>query len=112
MDDETRALTLDGRVHLWLPAAMAQKSFGPVAAELYYLRIRLAAGAYDTPPMLSQVALNGVSVEQAVPVGDVQMINGQEVEAVRVGTGDGTPNQELVLREAPVQELSFRLFHL
>ena len=110
VDDDTRALTFDGRVRLWLPAAMAQKSLGPVEAQLYYLRIRLAAGAYDAPPMLSQVALNGVALEQAVPVGDVQMINGQEVEAVRIGTGDGTPNQELTLRAAPVQESCFQLF--
>ena len=110
VDDGTRALTLDGRVCLQLPTEMAKKRLGPVTTELYYLRIRFEMGTYDAPPMLLQVALNGVMAEQAVPVGIFMAVDSQEVEAVLLGSGDGTPHQELRLREAPAQEPSFQLF--
>jgi predicted phage baseplate assembly protein len=110
VEDGTRALTLDGRVRLQLPAEMAKKRLGPVTTELYYLRIRFAMGTYDAPPLLMQVVFNGVMAEQAVPVGNFITIHGQEVEADLLESGDGTPHQELRLCEAPAQESSLQLF--
>jgi predicted phage baseplate assembly protein len=110
VDDGTRALTLDGRVRLQLPAEMAKKRLDPVAAELYYLRIRFAMGTYDAPPMLQQVALNGVMAEQAQEVEAVPLGSGDGTPHQELRLGDGTPHQELRLREAPVQASSLQLF--
>jgi hypothetical protein len=65
--DDTRALTLDGIVELNLPPSTAAVALGPVAAQLFWVRCRLVAGAYDAPPVLVDVAPNGVVTEQAVP---------------------------------------------
>lgn len=113
VDDETRALTLDGRVRIRLPAVMTKpKEHSGLCTDLYYLRVRFEAGAYDAPPVLRNLALNGVAAEQAVSVGTMQTINGQKVEAVLLDTGDGAPDQELRLPLAPAQESSFQLFTL
>jgi predicted phage baseplate assembly protein len=109
VEDGTRAFTLDGRVRLRLPAEMAKKSLGAVTAELYYLRIRFEAGAYDAPPMLRTLSLNGVAAEQATPVGTGHIINGQGTEAVVLGVGTGFPHQALALPLAPVQESSCQI---
>jgi baseplate J-like protein len=66
VEDDTSAFTLDGRVLLTLPALMASKIIG--RRESFYLRCRFEAGAYDAPPQLSGVALNGAMAEQAVPL--------------------------------------------
>jgi len=66
VEDDTAAFTLDGRVLLRLPAAMEKKIIG--RRESFYLRCRFEAGAYDAPPLLSAVALNGALAEQAVPL--------------------------------------------
>lgn len=68
VDDDTRNFTLDGQVVFKIPAPMARKSLGQVGAELYYLRCRFEAGDFDAPPMLGNVAMNGVRAEQSVPV--------------------------------------------
>ena len=66
VEDDTAAFTLDGRVLLTLPAALEKKIIG--RRESFYLRCRFEAGAYDAPPQLSAVALNGALGEQAVPL--------------------------------------------
>ena len=63
--DETRALTLDGHVQLVAPEAMGPVDDG--GAQRFQLRARFAQGAYDEPPLLRDVALNGVGAEQSVP---------------------------------------------
>ena len=112
VEDETRALTLDGRVRFRLPVEMAQPAAGAGTLDLssYYLRVRFEAGAYDAPPVVRSLALNGVAAEQAVAVGPQQLIAGQSISAVSLGAGDGRPHQELSLPAAPVQASSFRLF--
>lgn len=65
VEDNTRSFTLDGSVVFEIPGAMAQDN----TTKLYYLRCRFAAGAYDAAPILTNVALNGIPVEQAVPAG-------------------------------------------
>jgi hypothetical protein len=66
VEDDTSAFTLDGRVLLKLPAAMDQKIIG--RRKSFYLRCRFEAGAYDAPPQLAAVALNGAMSEQAAPL--------------------------------------------
>ena len=113
VDDETRALTLDGRVRVYLSVEMAKPSQNRgLNPSLYYLRVRFEAGSYDAPPLLRNVAANAVAAEQAVPVGTLQMIGGKDVEAVLLDASNGAPNQEFTLPEAPVQESSFQLFTL
>jgi predicted phage baseplate assembly protein len=112
VEDGTRAFTLDGRVILHLPRAMATP--GPdldfLSDRLYYVRVRFEAGAYDAPPRLRNATLNGVAAEQAISVGDIDRIEGHEVAAAHLGTGNGRPRQELTVPRAPVQASSFELF--
>lgn len=69
--DDTRALTLNGRVLLNLPAPMSAMSIGKISQPLYYVRARLVRGAYDASPQVRHCAVNGMFVEQATPVGVV-----------------------------------------
>jgi hypothetical protein len=88
VDDDTRALTLDGGVTVLLPVAM--QSFGkPGEAPTYYLRARLAAGAYDAPPQLVGVVVNAVDVEQAVPVNQAYAVRPGVVAGGTVPTDPG-----------------------
>lgn len=110
MIDETRALTLNGPIHIRPPAGMAKETIGQIGEELYYLRGRFEAGSYDAPPMLQNVATNGLAAEQAVAVGALQTFGDWDLEAALVGESNGAPNQEFTLREAPVLESSLQLF--
>lgn len=112
VDDDTRALTLDGRVRVSIPAAMTkpQGAQGSLAPDFYYLRVRFEAGAYDAPPVLRNMALNGVAAEQSVTVGPRRLIGSEEVSAVSLGAGDGRPSQQLVLPSVAAEAESFRLF--
>ena len=65
--DDTRTLTLDGTLRFVLPSAMKAVALGEAEKELYYLRCRLAHGAYDYAPRIAEVGLNSVEVEQATP---------------------------------------------
>jgi hypothetical protein len=65
--DDTRSFTLDGGVDVKVTAAMLAASIGEVEEPLYYLRCRFAAGAYDAPPKLQSLLMNGVVAEQAIP---------------------------------------------
>jgi hypothetical protein len=63
--DETRALTLDGVMELWLPAALESQELAGGEA-LYYLRCRLSSGAYDRPPRLVGILPNAVFAHQVI----------------------------------------------
>lgn len=65
--DDTRSLTLDGIIELNLPPTMTQTKLGSVPEPLFYIRARLVHGTYDAPPVLVDLAPNGVRAEQAVP---------------------------------------------
>src|SRR5262245_3250779 len=67
VDDETRSLTLNGRVLIKPSAPMAQGQIGQVKLPLYYLRVRIAAGSYDAPPALHHLDVNALLAEQATP---------------------------------------------
>jgi predicted phage baseplate assembly protein len=64
--DETRALTLDGRIRLRPPVAMTPGGEDGMDAALWYVRCRLADGAWDRAPELSDLSLNAVAAVQAV----------------------------------------------
>ncbi len=98
--DDTRSLTLDGRVLATLSGAVRGRA-GAVKTELFYLRCRLAAGAWDDAPRLAGfgLAVNGVRAEQAK-------------EVAFTDQGNGAPFQQLALPEAPVADaiLAFESF--
>jgi hypothetical protein len=66
--DDTRSLTLDGIVEVNVPTTIIRTTLGEVTTNLFYLRGTLTSGAYDAPPLLVDIAPNGVFAEQAVPV--------------------------------------------
>lgn len=110
--DESRALTLSGRVVVTLPGAMARARVGAVETELYYLRCRVVAGAYDAAPELAHVTVNGVLAEQAVlPRSRTIPVPAEPgVGAEVLGEGTAEPDQEVRVTEPAVLESSFRLF--
>jgi hypothetical protein len=67
VDDQTRSFTLDGIVRVTVPGDMAPTALGAVAAPRFYLRCRLAAGAYDAAPALIDLTMNAILTEQAAP---------------------------------------------
>lgn len=67
--DDTRSLTLDGLVEVNLPASITKTVLGLTnPATLYYLRARLASGAYDAPVVLTRVQPNAVAAVQRIPL--------------------------------------------
>jgi hypothetical protein len=64
--DDTRSLTLDGLVEVNLPASVTPTVLGTVTAPLTYLRVRLAAGAFDAPVMLAGVQPCAVAAAQRI----------------------------------------------
>jgi predicted phage baseplate assembly protein len=110
--DETRAFTLNGRVLINLPVAMAKAHYGHAESELYYLRCRFVGGAYDAAPVLRNLAVNALLAEQAAPPDalTLTMPGDPDVKAELLGYGTGMPCQRLTSSERPVLESSFRLF--
>ena len=110
--DDTSSLTLDGIVEVNLPATIVPTTLGEVSDPLFYLRCRLEAGAYDTPPMLMDVAPNGVVAEQAVAVFQTFAIGANVTPVnppaqVKLGT---TARLDLeVDTEGVIQALTFQL---
>lgn len=69
--DETAGFTATGRIVLFGPGTRAAKTaLGQVAAPLYWLRIRMFAGAYERGPQLERLVLNTVPARAAVTVRD------------------------------------------
>ncbi|MEU2258418.1 putative baseplate assembly protein [Nocardia xishanensis] len=65
--DDTRAMTLDGRVILRIPGPVAAGTLGARPGDLVWLRARLIHGGFDAPPVLQGLTDNAVEAEQAVP---------------------------------------------
>lgn len=74
--DDTRSLTLDGLVEVNLPASIAQTVLGAVTTPLFYLRARLASGAFDAPVVLERAFTNAVEIVQRVPLWESLTIAG------------------------------------
>lgn len=108
--DETRAFTLNGRVVVQLPSTMAQDD----ETGLYWLRCRFVEGTYDAPPSVRDIAVNGVLVEQAVTPGSAltELTDRRGLSVEWVGVGDGWPNQQVALHEAPAIASSLRVYTL
>jgi hypothetical protein len=66
--DDTRSLTLNGLVEVNLPPSITPAALGAVVAPLYYLRARLASGAYDVPVVVAGVQPNAVAAVQRIPL--------------------------------------------
>jgi len=65
MRDMTRALSMDGLLHFTLPGPMGPVRLGGMHGDLYYVRGRFKAGAYEAAPRLDCIVLNGVPLVQA-----------------------------------------------
>ena len=65
--DDTRSMTLDGRVRVWLPRDAAKRRVGPVEQGFHYIRCRLQSGSFDAPPVVSEILLNALAAEQSRP---------------------------------------------
>jgi len=94
--DETAGLSTTGRIVLFGPGVKAARTvLGQVAAQLYWLRIRLVSGAYERGPSLERVVLNTVPARAAVTVRDAVL-----------GGSDGLANQgPFTLPQVPVVPL-------
>jgi len=110
--DDTRALTLNGRVLIKLPAGMNPTIVGKVKEPLYYLRARIAAGAYDAAPRLSYCTVNGVFVEQAAPVGTLQwtIAAGAEIKGTPPKAGQRSWLKLRFDNKGQITRLSFETF--
>jgi Baseplate J-like protein/DNA polymerase III beta subunit, N-terminal domain len=86
--DETRSLTLSGRVRLAGPGTHAS---GPGDAR-YWLRCRLVEGAYDCPPRLLAIAVNAVPVRHTATTLATQ----------ELGRSSGAPLEQYALEAAPI----------
>jgi predicted phage baseplate assembly protein len=90
--DETRSFSRSGHIYFRGPGAAAVPAkIGMVPDSLFWIRARLAAGSYDSPPQLASILTNTVRATQAQTVRD-------EV----LGGSDGRPNQSFTLANAPV----------
>jgi hypothetical protein len=111
VQDQTRALTLDGYVVFQVPSAMVQKSIGAVGSSYYYLRNRIVAGLHDAAPVLQSVVFNGVEAEQALPVGtSFEILRGASIQYSSSGQpkpGDMTPVQMELDSQGRITSLSF-----
>lgn len=106
--DDTRSLTLDGIVEVWLPATRVKGQRGAVETPLFYIRCRLETGAYDALPMLTHVILNGVVAEQAVPVWQTFTIPAEVTPTGAAPTpGTMTRLQMQVDKSGVITELAF-----
>lgn len=107
--DRTRSLTLTGSVELRSPAPMAQVQVGEVAQPLYYVRLRQAGGAFDAPPLLDAIQLNGLEVRQEVAIGaDWVLAPGATVLGPVPAAGDRTGIRFDVDDEGAIQTLEFQ----
>jgi predicted phage baseplate assembly protein len=98
--DETRALTLNGRVRLTGSDLMADTVLGRVESKFFYVRARIVSGRHDAAPRLRAVIANAVVVEQAVVPGAARKAKQPTGDGVPAGrlfeplaSGDGWPGQ-------------------
>jgi hypothetical protein len=67
-NDNTRSFTLDGIVEVPLPGSLSTSVQGTIPTAFFYLRCRIAAGAYDAVPLVLDIAANAAPAEQSIPV--------------------------------------------
>ena len=97
MTDETRSFTLNGRIQITLTRPMEAKAIGRITQTLHYLRCRFVGGLYDAIPVVKDVVLNGVLVDQAVQADPVKQ------------PGWGVPHQTVQCPRNPVVDADVRV---
>jgi predicted phage baseplate assembly protein len=95
VQDETRALTLNGPVRFTAPGDWAA---GGPRPGLFFLRCRLLSGRYECPPALDIIALNTVAVRHGARVAEEQL-----------GVSSGWAGQVFALGHPPALPGSLRL---
>lgn len=112
VEDETRALTLNGRILLCLPQGLPMKKarIGAIEAKLYYLRCHFSSGSYDKAPQVKNILLNSVEAEQAVPVDEPAPFMDGPLALIEVGQGNGRPGQQIHLPQPQVAKNSLSLW--
>jgi predicted phage baseplate assembly protein len=93
--DETRALTLSGRVVVRGPDLHEPDP----ATGHFWIRCRLASGRYDCPPRLERLAMNAARVRHAATVADPE----------ELGVSRGTAHQLFTLSKRPAVAGSTRV---
>ena len=83
IDDQTRALTLDGAVRIRVPppVAMADEQVGAVADARFWVRCRLVSGRYDASPEIIALLHNALPAEQSLPAYATYVVAAGVVEA-------------------------------
>ena len=107
--DDTRALTLDGRVRVQLPAvAMKKRALEGDDEERYYLRCRVDAGRHDAVPVVREALVNAVAAEQAVPVAHTFVVGAAATVAGAAPAPGGTTRIRITFdADGSIQTLSF-----
>lgn len=90
--DQTRSFTLNSPIQIELAANTIPAAIGGIKKPLHYLRCRFVSGAYDAAPLVKDVVMNGVLVEQAVVAEPVTQ------------RGSGSPFQTVQCTQRPVIE--------
>ncbi|MEO8017666.1 MAG: putative baseplate assembly protein, partial [Pseudomonadota bacterium] len=98
--DRTRAFSLSGAVR-WRVSAEHAPGGVPGDDERYFIRCRLAEGAYDCAPVIAGLRLNTVLAHHAADV----------VAAVTPARSTGAAHQRFRLTRAPVVPASVRATH-
>lgn len=88
--DQTRSFTLNGPIQIELSGHTIPTVIGGIKRPLHYLRCRFTSGAYDAAPLLKDVVVNGVLVEQAVVADPITQL------------GSGRPCQIVQCTQSPV----------
>jgi hypothetical protein len=105
--DETRALTLNGRVLLHGTSLAVQERLGRVEQACYYVRGRIVSGRHDAAPQVLALVANGVEAEQSVPPRAATLgypagaapAGAAPLRFERLPDGDGWPGQRRALSE-------------
>jgi predicted phage baseplate assembly protein len=120
-EDETRSLTLNGRMLLTGSPLAAAVQLGRVEDQLYYLRCRIVSGPHDAAPQLLGLAVNGVEAEQTVPNPPTPLPlgirrppheAGSHPHLERLRDGEPWPHQKRTLAQRPVVAASVKVFTL
>ncbi|WP_433972847.1 putative baseplate assembly protein [Tunturiibacter lichenicola] len=74
VSDDTASFTLTGTVVITPSVAGLPGIVGKVKMPLSYLRVRLDAGAYDAPPVVTTVLANTILAYQTTPVGNTTFV--------------------------------------
>jgi predicted phage baseplate assembly protein len=94
--DGTRAFSQDGHVLFFGPGAAFQAvpNVGSIPTPLYWIRARLVAQSYETPPQIAAVRTNTISATQAITFSN-------EI----LGGSNGEPNQSFTVTNTPIMVL-------